>query len=261
MALVFATTPDAPVSCALQVSKALRSDPELRVRMGIHSGPVSGITDVNDRSNVAGAGINLAQRVMDCGDAGHILLSKHVADDLEQYRQWRSHLHDLGECEVKHDVRVHVVNLYTDELGNRELPEKFQQAKATLTAPVIAASEAKPARRSWSWIAALIMVAALAAAAGFYISSHRSGPTASPSATAPAPVAIPEKSIAVLPFENLSEEKANAFFADGVQDEILTDLAKIADLKVISRTWVMQSKSASSATCARSDSSLAWRIY
>ena len=128
MALVFATTPDAPVSCALQVSKALRSHPELRVRMGIHSGPVSGITDVNDRSNIAGAGINLAQRVMDCGDAGHILLSKHVADDLEQYRQWRSHLHDLGECEVKHDVRVHVVNLYTEEIGNPEVPQSLRRA-------------------------------------------------------------------------------------------------------------------------------------
>ena len=128
MALVFATTPDAPVSCALQVSKALRSHPELRVRMGIHSGPVSGITDVNDRSNVAGAGINLAQRVMDCGDAGHILLSKHVADDLEQYRQWRSHLHDLGECEVKHDVRVYVVNLYTEEIGNPEVPQILRRA-------------------------------------------------------------------------------------------------------------------------------------
>src|SRR6476619_5974990 len=198
MALVFATTPDAPVSCAIAISNALRSHPELRVRMGIHSGPVSGITDVNDRSNVAGAGINLAQRVMDCGDAGHILLSKHVADDLEQYRQWRSHLHDLGECEVKHDVRVHVVNLYTDELGNRELPGKFQQAKATLTAPAIVASEAKPARRSWSWIAALIIAAAVAAAAGFYISSRRTGPKASPSASAPTPAAvvIPEKSIA-----------------------------------------------------------------
>ena len=112
----------------LQVSKALRSHPELRVRMGIHSGPVSGITDVNDRSNVAGAGINLAQRVMDCGDAGHILLSKHVADDLEQYRQWRSHLHDLGECEVKHDVRVHVVNLYTEEIGNPEVPQSLRRA-------------------------------------------------------------------------------------------------------------------------------------
>jgi class 3 adenylate cyclase len=181
MALVFATTPDAPVSCALEISKALRSHPELQVRMGIHSGPVSGTTDVNDRSNVAGAGINLAQRVMDCGDAGHILLSKHVADDLEQYRQWRSHLHDLGECEVKHDVRVHVVNLYTDELGNQAVPEKLRQTKTTQPPPAIPASEAKPARRSWAWIAALIIAVALAAAAGFYVSSRRSGPNAPPS--------------------------------------------------------------------------------
>src|SRR5262245_886517 len=138
MALVFATTPDAPVSCALEISKALRSHPELRVRMGIHSGPVSGTTDVNDRSNVAGAGINLAQRVMDCGDAGHILLSKRVADDLEQYRQWRSHLHDLGECDVKHDVRVHVFNFYTDDAGNSDLPKKVIDAAAQsrrVTAP------------------------------------------------------------------------------------------------------------------------------
>src|SRR5215469_6330118 len=176
MALLFATAPDAPVSCALQVSKALRGHPELRVRMGIHSGPVSGITDVNDRSNVAGAGINLAQRVMDCGDAGHILLSKHVADDLEQYRQWRSHLHDLGECEVKHDVRVHVVNLYTDELGNQVVPERLRQAKTAQPPPAAPVSEAKPARRSWLWIAALIIALALAAAGGFYVSSRRSGP-------------------------------------------------------------------------------------
>jgi TolB-like protein/class 3 adenylate cyclase/Tfp pilus assembly protein PilF len=245
MALVFATTPDAPVSCALQISKALRSYPELRVRMGIHSGPVSGITDVNDRSNVAGAGINLAQRVMDCGDAGHILLSKHVADDLEQYRQWRPHLHDLGDCEVKHDVRVHVVNLYTEEVGNPEAPEKFQQAKATLTAPPTSAPVAKSAPRSRGLIAALIIAPALVAAAGFYIFSHRPTPIAPPSASAPTPAAvvIPEKSIAVLPFENLSEEKQNEYFTDGVQDEILTNLAKIADLRVISRTSVMQYKS------------------
>ena len=243
MALVFATTPDAPVSCALQVSKALRSHPELRVRMGIHSGPVSGITDVNDRSNVAGAGINLAQRVMDCGDAGHILLSKHVADDLEEYRQWRPHLHDLGECEVKHDMRVHVVNLYTDELGNRELPEKFQQAKATLTAPPTSAPVAKPVPRSRGLIAALIIVAALAGAGGFYIFSHRSSSKALPSSAVPAAPAIQEKSIAVLPFENLSEDKANAYFADGIQDEILTRLSKIADLKVISRTSTQQYQS------------------
>jgi TolB-like protein/class 3 adenylate cyclase/Tfp pilus assembly protein PilF len=244
MALVFATTPDAPVSCAIEISNALRSHPELRVRMGIHSGPVSGTTDVNDRSNVAGAGINLAQRVMDCGDAGHILLSKRVADDLEQYRQWRSHLHDLGECEVKHDVRVHVVNLYTDELGNRELPEKFQQAKATLTAPPTSAPVAKPARRSRTLIAALIIAAAVAT--GFYIFSHRPTPIAPSSASTatPAAVVIPEKSIAVLPFENLSSDKENAYFADGIQDEILTRLAKIADLKVISRTSTQHYKSA-----------------
>src|SRR5438477_9851052 len=205
MALVFATTPDAPVSCAIEISNALRSHPELRVRIGIHSGPVSGTTDVNDRSNVAGAGINLAQRVMDCGDAGHILLSKHVADDLEQYRQWRSHLHELGECEVKHDVRVHVVNLYTDELGNPETPEKFQQTKATQPAPATSAPVAKPAPRSRGLIAALIIAAAVAT--GFYILSHRLTPIAPPSASAPTPAAavIPEKSIAVLPFENLSE--------------------------------------------------------
>src|ERR1700745_3625573 len=144
MALVFATTPDAPVSCALQVSEAPRMHAELRGRMGSHGGPVSGITDVNDRSNVAGAGINLAQRVMDCGDAGHILLSKRVADDLGQYEEWQPSLHDLGECEVKHDVRVHVVNLYTDELGNQAVPEKFRQAKATLPAPPTSAPVATP---------------------------------------------------------------------------------------------------------------------
>jgi len=243
MALVFATTPDAPVSCALQIAKALRSHPELRVRMGIHSGPVSGITDVNDRSNVAGAGINLAQRVMDCGDAGHILLSKRVADDLEQYRQWRSHLHDLGECEVKHDVRLHVVNLYTNELGNPDTPGKFQPTQVTHPAPAAAVSEAKPARRSWTLIAVLIIAAALVAAAGFYIFSHRAAPKAPLSAGAPAPVAIHEKSIAVLPFENLSRDPDNAYFADGIQDEILTRLSKIADLKVISRTSTQQYQS------------------
>jgi TolB-like protein/class 3 adenylate cyclase/Tfp pilus assembly protein PilF len=238
MALVFATTPDAPVSCALQISKALRSHPEVQVRMGIHSGPVSGITDVNDRSNVAGAGINLAQRVMDCGDAGHILLSRHIAEDLEQYRQWQPCLHDLGECEVKHGAHVHVFNLYTDGVGNPEVPEKLQQAKGKeQTLPVAAAAaatSAKPAGRSRAWIAALVIgAAAIAAAAGFYIFSHRAGSKATS-----------EKSVAVLPFANLSEDKANAYFADGIQDEILTRLAKIADLKVISRTSTQHYKSA-----------------
>src|SRR5881275_2456298 len=117
-ALVFRNSPEAPVLCALEISKELKSHPELQVRIGIHSGPVNEITDLNEQANIAGAGINVAQRVMDCGDAGHILLSRHVADDLEQYPQWRSHLHDLGECEVKHGVRVGIVNLSGDGVGN-----------------------------------------------------------------------------------------------------------------------------------------------
>ena len=130
-ALVFRNSPEAPVLCALEISKALRSHPELKVRMGIHSGPVNEITDLNEQANIAGAGINIAQRVMDCGDAGHILLSKHVADDLEQYPQWRSHLAELGEYEVKHGARVSVVNLYTDDAGNAARPARLAAQKTT----------------------------------------------------------------------------------------------------------------------------------
>ncbi len=126
MALVFRSTPEAPVRCAVELSRAIKQRPELRVRMGIHSGPISEVIDVNDRANVAGAGINLAQRVMDCGDAGHVLLSKRVADDLAHYRQWQPLLHELGECEVKHGVRIAVVNLYADDIGNPALPDKFK---------------------------------------------------------------------------------------------------------------------------------------
>jgi TolB-like protein/class 3 adenylate cyclase/Tfp pilus assembly protein PilF len=238
MALVFRNSPEAPVQCALELSKKLKAHPELSVRMGIHSGPVNEVADVNERTNITGAGINVAQRVMDCGDAGHILLSKHVADDLEQYPQWRSHLHELGECEVKHGVRVSVVNLYTDELGNPELPEKFSRlpaVEAAVSAPKKKGTQTSG--RKYFLIASLI-IAAAAAAAGSYIFLHRSSSKALPSSAAP------EKSIAVLPFENLSEEKANAYFADGIQDEILTRLSKIADLKVISRTSTQHYKSA-----------------
>jgi TolB-like protein/Tfp pilus assembly protein PilF/class 3 adenylate cyclase len=231
-ALVFRTSPEAPARCAMEISKELKRHPELQARMGIHSGPVNEITDLNAQANIAGAGINVAQRIMDCGDAGHILVSKHVADDLEQYRQWQPWLHDLGECEVKHGVRVHAVNLYTDEVGNSEVPEKFRQVKETeQTVPSVPAAAAKPAGRSRTWIVALVIAAI--AATGFYIFSHRSGSKV-----------ILEKSIAVLPFENLSSDKENAYFADGIQDEILTRLAKIADLKVISRTSTQHYKSA-----------------
>jgi TolB-like protein/class 3 adenylate cyclase/Tfp pilus assembly protein PilF len=254
MALVFYNTPAAPVECALEISRAAKAHPELILRMGVHSGPVSGVVDVTGRANIAGAGINVAQRVMDCGDAQHILLSKHVAEDLEQYGHWKRCLHDLGEAEVKHGARVSVVNLYTEELGNPEVPQKFLQARHKAVTAVPVAAE-KP-RGSRSWIigaAALALIAALAV--GGYLLSRRSVPVAGNSAPTPAPAttpatsapaAVPEKSIAVLPFENLSDNKDNAFFTDGVQDEILTDLSKIADLKVISRTSVMQYKTGTS---------------
>src|SRR5215212_5222823 len=135
MALVFYNTPEAPVECALEISRAVKEQPDLNLRMGIHSGPVSGVVDVTGRANIAGAGINIAQRVMDCGDAGHILVSKHLDEDLEQYGHWKRHLHELGEIEVKHGVRLSVVNLYTEDHGNPELPQKFVQTRNRPSAP------------------------------------------------------------------------------------------------------------------------------
>ena len=226
MALVFRDSPESPVQCAIEIQRALRAHPELPVRMGIHSGPVNEITDVSDRANIAGAGINMAQRVMDCGDAGHILLSKHVAEDLESHARWRPHLHSLGECEAKHGVRIPVVNLCGPDFGNAQVPEKILRMRQ--------AQAADDSRRKHKRMLIGFLVVLLAAAAtGFLIS--RRAPTESP--------AIPAKSIAVLPFENLSANQENAFFADGVQDEILTDLARIADLKVISRTSVLTYRS------------------
>jgi len=128
-ALVFRTSQEAPVLCALEITKALKNHPELRVRMGIHSGPVSEVSDLNEQMNAAGAGINIAQRVMDCGEAGHILLSKHLAEDLEHYARWRPLLHELGDCKTKHGEVISVVNLYNDEVGNAQLPEKFKLAQ------------------------------------------------------------------------------------------------------------------------------------
>src|SRR2546428_1548689 len=140
-ALVFRTSPEAPALCAMEISKALKRHPELHVRMGIHSGPVNEVTDLNEQANIAGAGINIAQRVMDCGDAGHILLSKHVAEDLEHYPRWQAQLHDLGDCEVKHGVRVGLINLYGGEIGNSQVPKKLQVL------------ERHPARARWIVIA------------------------------------------------------------------------------------------------------------
>ena len=228
-ALVFRTNPEAPVLCAIEISRELKRHPEMGVRMGIHSGPVNEITDLNEQANIAGAGINIAQRVMDCGDAGHILLSQHLADDLEQYPQWRSHLHDLGECEVKHGVRISLVNFCSDKIGNPKTPEKLRQAQRE--AAIIARRQ-----RKRTLLITFILVAALFGA-GYWVFRHQLEEK-----RATQSLAIPLKSIAVLPFENLSASAENAFFADGVQDEILTNLARIADLKVISRTSVMQYK-------------------
>src|SRR2546423_11646264 len=159
MALVFRRSAEEPARCALEIAEALRKHPELPVRMGIHSGTVSAVTDVSGRANIAGAGINMAQRVMDCGDAGHILLSQHVADDLVQYRQWAPRLRDLGECEVKHGVRLHLVNLYAEPLGNPETPEKFRQiaASASMPSPLV-----KPKRMPWhEVVVGILLLAAL----------------------------------------------------------------------------------------------------
>jgi len=228
MALVFFTGPEAPVQCALEINEELQSHPQLRVRMGINTGPVSGVADVNDRSNVAGAGINMAQRVMDLGNAGHILLSKRAAEDLLQYRQWEPHLHHLGEFEVKHGVKISIVNFYTEKLGNSELPEKLKQFSRKRAAT----------RRLKRTLVACLLLLAVTLPMGALIFLRRT-PLKLPIRST---TLIPAKSIAVLPFENLSASQENAFFTDGVQDEILTDLAKVADLKVISRTSVMQYK-------------------
>ena len=221
MVLVFYTNPEAPAQCAVEISCAFKEHPRLQVRMGIHSGPVSGVVDVNERANLAGAGLNIAQRVMDCGDAGHILLSKHVAEDLEEYQRWRPLLHDLGSCEVKHGVRVSVVNLYDDQFGNAKLPRRFETVQKRRT------------RARWATTAAALLALAVVVAGIAMFSRYRVRST----------LAAPEKSIAVLPFENRSDDQANAYFADGIQDEILTRLSKIADLKVISRTSTLHYKS------------------
>jgi TolB-like protein/class 3 adenylate cyclase/Tfp pilus assembly protein PilF len=215
MALVFRHSEEEPVRCALEISRALKDHPKLQVRMGIHRGPVNEVADVNERANIAGAGINIAQRVMDCGDAGHILLSKHVAEDLQHYPEWRPYLHDVGQCEVKHGEVISIVNLYTTELGNPKPPQRRR------------AETRRGRRRNALLLAASGLV--LLVALGFFVLPRASARKI-------------DKSIAVLPFENLSDEKENAYFADGIQDDVLTNLSKIGDLKVISRTSVMQYK-------------------
>src|SRR4030095_16700738 len=210
MALVFAESPEAPVQCALEISKALRDSPELPLRMGIHSGPVSRVVDVNDRANITGAAVNIAQRVMACGDTGHILLSKRAADDLSEYRHWRPYLHDLGECRVKHGTKLGLVNLYSDEVGDAALPTSLKRQIEEQAAAQHAVS------RNKFVIATTAALTVLAIGVAAYLTFHRGN-------TRPIPLRVAaEKSVAVLPFENLSDDKQNAYFADGVLDEILS---------------------------------------
>src|SRR3989454_8526235 len=192
MALVFYKSPEEPAQCAFEISRALKERPRLKIRMGIHSGPVSGVVDVNERTNVAGAGINIARRVMDCGDAGHILLSHHVAEDLAEYERWRPFLHDIGTFEVKHGMRVSVTNLYSEEIGNPKLPTKLEAVRK------------HRAHVRWVEVAIGLLVLGAIVTAFMIVSSK---PTTSLTA-------IPEKSIAVLPFVNMSQGKANDYFSD-----------------------------------------------
>ena len=240
MALVFFHSPEEPARCALEISRALQDHPRIQLRMGVHSGPINRVTDVNEKTNIAGPGINVAQRVMDCGDAGHILLSAHVAEDLCQYRNWQPCLHDLGECEVKYGLRLHLFNLHKDGLGNPQVPEKLRRGRKR---PASAISVRPIAAPRWHKVALAIafLLFAVALVTSALIFFNRA-PTATTARALGALASIPEKSIAVLPFENLSNDKENAYFADGVQDEILTGLSRVADLKVISRTSVMQYK-------------------
>jgi TolB-like protein len=240
MALVFFQTPEEPVQCAMEIARTLKNHPQIRLRMGVHSGPVDEVKDVNDRLNLAGAGMNTAQRVMACGDAGHILLSKRVAEDLAQDKLWQPHLHELGEIELKHGRKLGIVNLYSEEIGNPKVPEK-------LKGPSRQPAE-RPLAVGWPRlikIAALLVVCLLAAIAVIILLRHR-GSYLPSAQTPPAPAretSVAEKSIAVLPFENLSHDPDNAYFADGIQEEIFTRLSKIADLKVISRTSTRRFKS------------------
>src|SRR5205809_2880545 len=227
VALIFRSSPEAPAQCALEIAQALKNHPKLQLRMGIHSGPVNEVTSADDRANIAGAGINIAQRVMDCGDVGHILLSKRVAQDLESHERWRPYLHDLGEVTVKHGASIHIVNLCADDLGEAQVPAKIQRER---DAEAILARRARRKRRNALIFGSLTALVAIGLV--FFLLRDRL-------LRRPIEMQMDAKGIAVLPFENFSADKENAFFADGIQDDILTSLAKIKDLRVISRTSVM----------------------
>lgn len=224
MALIFSDSAEAPVECALEIAQAVKEHPLLQLRMGAHSGAIKEIKDVNDRPNFAGAGLNIAQRVLDCGDAGHILLSRRLGEDLMGYRHWQPYLTHLGECEVKHGIKVQLINLCKGDLGNPRPPEKVRLQQARLRRWKSSAKEwTGQSRRRRLGVAASCLFVAAALAALLWLALR---PAAG-------------EGIAVLPFGNLSEDQTNRIFVDGVQDEILTSLSKVSGLKVISRPSVM----------------------
>ena len=231
MVLAFFSTPEAPVRCAIEIARVVSLKREWQLRMGIHSGPVNRVADLNEAANIAGAGINIAQRVMDCGDGGHILLSSRVAEDLVESREWKPFLHDLGEREVKHALKVHLFNLFGDGFGNPAEPAK--------AAVAIHAPAEKPHGRSFRRLVLALIVMLAFIAFGWWATERSYRQRGTTSSELP----VPEKSIAVLPFENLSKDPDNAYFTDGIQEEILTRLTRISDLKVISRSSTARFKS------------------
>ena len=226
MVLLFFRSPEEPLQCAVEITEALQARPHIQVRMGAHSGPVNMIEDVNDRPNVAGAGVNVAQRVLDCGDAGHILLSQHLADDLAEYSHWRPHLYNLGECIVKHGFKLQLVNYHNGSIGNPACPLRIQQADASSDL----SHKTAISRDKYFWLGGLAFLLLAAAITSFIL--LRALPETLPE--------VAEKGVAVLPFENWSDDAKDSYFADGVQGEILTLLSKVAALKVISRTSTMR---------------------
>ena len=224
MALVFRHDAEEPAQCAVEIATALRLHPELPVRMGIHSGPVSAVTDVSGRGNLAGAGINLAQRVMDCGDAGHILLSKRVADDLEHTGRWHEQLHDLGECEVKHGIRLGIVNLSGEGVGNPRLPGKLRARRQRQT------------YTRWAGLTGAVILCGIIATVLYTLRK----PVSSRGNNVSQFAAIPAKSIAVLPFANQGGDKDQQFFSDGLSEDFITALSQFAGLKVIGRNSAFQ---------------------
>src|SRR5437773_1970791 len=234
MALVFFNHPEAPIECAMEIAAALKSNPKIRLRMGIHSGPVNQVVDVNDRSNIAGAGIDIAQRVMDCGDAGHILLSKRVAEDLAPLPRWNPHLHELGECDVKHGRKVSLVNFYTAEVGNPARPIKCASGAAgRSTSAALNLLWQKPA-----FIAALALFAIALVLAAFVFSRSRILKLRTNAGAAPAN----SQSIAVLPFENASNDPNTEYLSEGISEALINSLTELQQLRVIARATAFQYK-------------------